>query len=316
MPVWPVLPASRGPAVEVVEVGPRDGLQNEPDLLPVTAKVELIRRLAAAGARRIEAVSFVNPQRVPQMADAEAVLAEVRDLPGVSLSGLVLNERGFDRAAGTGALREITFAVVTTETFNRRNQGVPVEETLWQWARIARRAAEAGLHRNLIVAAAFGCPFEGEVPVARVVEVARRACEAGADELALADTIGVATPRDVEERFAAVAAALPGVPLRAHFHNTRNTGYANADTALRSGVRALDSSLGGIGGCPFAPNATGNIATEDLAYMLARMGVDTGLSLPRLAEAARWLEGVLRRPVPGQVSRVPFFPSEAERAAA
>ena len=306
---------ARPTAVEIVEVGPRDGLQNDPALLPTAVKVALIRRLAAAGVRRIEATSFVNPKRVPRMADAEALLAELRDLPGLSLSGLVLNERGFDRALATGALKEITVAVVASETFSQRNQGATTAETLTAWGAIAKRASAAGMLRAVTVAAAFGCPFEGEVPVARVVEIARRAADLGLEELSLADTIGVATPWDVEERFAAVAAALPGVKLRAHFHNTRNTGYANADAALRTGVRVLDASLAGLGGCPFAPEATGNIATEDLVYLLDRSGVASGIDHAMLKETTLWLEGEMGRRLPAQTAHVRPFPETGAVAA-
>ncbi|MDB5510643.1 MAG: 3-hydroxy-3-methylglutaryl-CoA lyase [Enterovirga sp.] len=306
---------ARPRSVDIVEVGPRDGLQNDRQLLPTPVKIALIRRLAAAGLTRIEATSFVHPKRVPQMADAEAVLAGLGDLPGVRLSGLVLNERGFDRALAAGVLHEITFAAVTSETFSQRNQGASVRENLETWRTISRRAGEAGLFRSITIAAAFGCPFEGEVPVARVVELARAAAEIGTDELSLADTIGVGTPRDVEDRFGAVAEALPGMPLRAHFHNTRNTGYANADAAIRSGVRALDSSLGGIGGCPFAPEATGNIGTEDLVYMLDRAGVRSGLSFDELRATTLWLEEQMSRRLPAQTAHVSPFPPPVAQAA-
>ena len=299
---------TRPERVEIVEVGPRDGLQNDKQLLPASAKIGLIRRLAAAGLARIEATSFVHPKRVPQMADAEEVLRGTGRIPGVSLSGLVLNERGFDRALATGVLDEVTFAAVASETFSRRNQGVGVRENLETWRAVSGRARAAGLFRSVTIATAFGCPFEGEVPVACVVELACALAEIGTDELSLADTIGVATPPDVEARFGAVAEALPGLRLRAHFHNTRNTGYANADAALRVGVAALDSSLGGIGGCPFAPEATGNIATEDLVYMLDRSRVGTGVSFEALRETTLWLEGEMDRRLPAQTAHVGLFP--------
>ena len=301
--------AARPRSVELVEVCPRDGLQNDPQRLPTAVKVELIRRLAASGLTRIEAVSFVHPGRVPAMADAEAVLADLGPLPDVRLSGLVLNERGFDRALATGRLHEITFAAVASESFSQRNQGASVADNLSAWRRIAPRARAAGLFRSVTIATAFGCPFEGEVSVAAVVDLARGLAEIGTEELSLADTIGVANPRDVEERFAAVAAAAPGLPLRAHFHNTRNTGYANADAALRSGVGVLDASLGGIGGCPFAPGATGNIATEDLVYMLDRSGVRSGAASAGLRETTLWLEGVMGRRLPAHAAHVNAFPA-------
>ena len=300
--------AIRPEAVEIVEVGPRDGLQNDRQLLPAAVKIAFIRRLASAGLARIEATSFVHPGRVPQMADAEEVLRGLGRLDGVSLSGLVLNARGFDRALATGVLDEVSFAAVASETFSQRNQGAGVEENLDTWRAISVRAREAGLLRSVTIATAFGCPFEGEVPVGRVVDLARAIAEIGTDELSLADTIGVATPPDVEARFGAVAEAVPGMRLRAHFHNTRNTGYANADAALRAGVTALDSSLGGIGGCPFAPEATGNIATEDLVYMLDRSRVRTGVSFETLRETTLWLEGEMSRRLPAQTAHVSLFP--------
>jgi len=279
--------------------------------LRTETKVALIRRLAATGLRRIEVTSFVHPKRVPQMADAEAVVAGLSDLPGVSLSALALNERGVDRALG-GGLHEITFVIVASETFSERNQGTSVADTLAAWRRLSPRIAAAGLCRSVTIAAAFGCPFEGEVPLARVLDLARETAEIGTDELSLADTIGVGTPAEVEERFGRLSNALPGLKLRAHFHNTRNTGLANADAALRSGVAALDSSLGGLGGCPFAPGATGNIATEDLAYMLDRSGVGHDGAFPALLDATRWLEHEMGdRRLPGQTAHVDIFPGLA-----
>jgi hydroxymethylglutaryl-CoA lyase len=302
--------------VDIVEVGPRDGLQNDPQLLPMEVKVELIKRLAGAGLRRIEATSFVHPRRVPQMADAEDVVQKLGDLPGISLSGLVLNERGFDRALGTGALAEITFAAVASETFSQRNQGTTIAENLDTWRVISSRAKHAGLFRSVTIATAFGCPFEGEVPIARVVNLAEAIIEIGTDEISLADTIGVAGPADVELRFTRLGEVAPGLKLRAHLHNTRNTGYANADAALRSGVTVLDSSLGGIGGCPFAPEATGNIATEDLVYMLGRSGVQSGVSFERLRAATLWLEGEMNRRLPAQTAHVSLFPPSPASAPA
>ncbi|BCM83884.1 hydroxymethylglutaryl-CoA lyase [Methylobacterium indicum] len=300
--------AQRPTSVEIVEVGPRDGLQNDSRLLSTDAKVEMIRRLAEAGLRRIEAASFVNPKRVPQMADAEAVLARVVDLPGVSVSGLVLNARGFERAL-TAKLREISFVAVATDTMAARNQGTTARGLVETWSDLAVRAKDAGLFRSVTIAVAFGCPFEGEVALDRVIDIARAVAESGVDEISLADTIGVATPRMVEERFAALARAVPGVPMRAHFHNTRNTGYANADAALRSGVTVLDASLGGLGGCPFAPGATGNIATEDLVSMLERDRVASGISLEALRDATRWLEGEMGRRLPGHAAHVTPWPA-------
>jgi hydroxymethylglutaryl-CoA lyase len=300
-------------AVEIVEVGPRDGLQNEPEVVSTASKVEFIGRAVAAGLRRIEVASFVNPKRVPQMADAEAVLAALPRRADVSYVGLVLNRRGFERALAAGC-SEIGMAVVASNTFNARNQGVSTDESIAAWLDIATRARAAGLRAQVTVSTAFGCPFEGEVPVARVVEIARRVAEAAPFELALADTIGVGVPSQVTELVGRVREALPGLPLRCHFHNTRNTGLANAYAAVAAGVAVLDASIGGIGGCPFAPAATGNIPTEDLVYMLTRMGIRTGVDLEALIATGRWLEGQLGRTVPGALVKAGSFPKA--RAAA
>ncbi|HUY45894.1 MAG TPA: hydroxymethylglutaryl-CoA lyase [Streptosporangiaceae bacterium] len=292
--------------VDVVEVGPRDGLQNEDVVLDSSAKVAYIEALIAAGLRRIEAVSFVHPGRVPQMADAEAVMAAVPRPPGVRYGGLVVNRRGLDRALAAG-VDEVNVIVVATETFCQRNQGTTIEEAISSFAGIAGAAKAAGLAVTLTVGAAFGCPFEGEVPPARVVGIVRRCVGAGADEVALADTIGVGVPRDVRVLTEAVREVTP-IPLRFHFHNTRNTGYANALTAVEVGAAALDASSGGIGGCPFAPAATGNIATEDLAYALRRTGVQTGIALNRVLAAADYVGERLGHPGPALLSRAGDFP--------
>jgi hydroxymethylglutaryl-CoA lyase len=293
--------------VELIEVGPRDGLQNEPQTLPVAIKRELIQRLVGAGMRRLEVASFVNPKRVPQMADAEELLASLPRTPGVCFVGLVLNRKGFDRALAAGC-DEIGMAVVASDTFNRRNQGVSTNESIDAWLDIARAARTAGIRAQVTVSAAFGCPFEGEVPVDRVVEIAKRVAEAEPYEICIADTIGVGVPAQVTMILGRVRAAVPGVRLRCHFHNTRNTGLANAYAALEAGVRSFDASVGGIGGCPFAPAATGNIPTEDLVYLLDRSGYETGVSLDALIETARWLATQLGRPVPGMLSRAGRFP--------
>lgn len=295
--------------MQVVEVAPRDGLQAEDVLFSTDAKVELINRAVGAGITRIEVCSFVHPERVPQMADAEAVLAALPAVDGVTYVGLVLNDRGFDRALASG-LSEINCVVVATDTFSDKNQGMSTSDALASFERIGKRAHEAGIRPTVTIAASFGCPYEGEVPVQRVVDVVKRAVEAGAAEVALADSIGVAAPTDVTERIAAVRPLLgDSVALRAHFHNTRNTGIANAYAAAVAGVDALDSSLGGIGGCPFAPNATGNIPTEDLAYMLERMGVSTGLDLNALIATVPWIEQQLGKSVPGQLAKAGTFPA-------
>lgn len=300
-------PSAVTPSVELVEVGPRDGLQNERAVLPTEAKVAFIRQAIAAGIRRIEATSFVNPKRVPQMADAEDVMAAVPRLREVSYIGLVLNRRGFERAA-TAGVDQVNVVVVATDAFSQRNQGMTTEEGLRVWAEIAGLAHRSGVQPTLTIAAAFGCPFEGEVTSTRVGDLVRRAGDAGPAEVALADTIGVGVPTQVVELVETVREAFPGVPLRCHFHNTRNTGYANAITAVQAGVSALDVSMGGIGGCPFAPTATGNIATEDLVYVLERMGVETGVKLETVAAAGAWVGEQLGIQVPALLGRAGPFP--------
>ena len=296
-------------SVQVVEVGPRDGLQNEPVTLDAATRARYVEALVAAGHRRIEAVSFVNPKRVPQMADAEAVMASVPRREGLSYAGLVLNRRGLDRAVDAG-VDEVDVVVVATDTFSRRNQGVSVDEGVAAAVEVVEAAAAAGLRTTVTIGAAFGCPFEGEVPVERVVDVARRCSVDALDELALADTIGVAVPVDVSRRFAAVG-AVTGAALRVHLHNTRNAGYANAVAAVDAGVRALDASSGGIGGCPFAPAATGNIATEDLVYLLSRSGIETGLELEPLIDVAGLIGDLLGAQPPSLLPRAGGFPDPA-----
>lgn len=282
--------------VEIVEVGPRDGLQNEKVLLPTEVKVDYITRALDAGIRRLEAVAFVHPGRVPQMADAEAVMAAVPRRPGVTYIGLVLNRRGLDRALAAG-VDEVNMVVVASDEFSRRNQGTTTAEALDVWHEVAA----AGIPASLTIAAAFGCPFTGAVPVDRVLGIAASALESGPREIAIADTIGVGVPTQVRTLAAELGAL--GVPLRAHFHNTRNTGYANAVAALEAGITTLDASIGGIGGCPFAPRATGNIATEDLTYLLHGMGVGTGLDLPALAGAGTWIASRLGIQAPAMLGR-------------
>ncbi|HPF26026.1 MAG TPA: hydroxymethylglutaryl-CoA lyase [Steroidobacteraceae bacterium] len=301
-------------SVEIVEVGPRDGLQSEPGVMPTATKVQFINRLIGAGIRRLEVTSFVHPKKVPQMADAEDVLAQIEKRPDVYYVGLVLNRRGFDRARAAGC-NEIGMAVVASDTFNRRNQGVGTEESIAAWLEIAAAAHAAGIRPQVTVSAAFGCPFEGEVPVAKVVEIAKRVAAGRPHEIALADTIGVGVPGQVSEIVARVREALPGMRIRCHFHNTRNTGIANAYAAIAAGVDSLDASTGGIGGCPFAPAATGNIPTEDLVYMLHRMNISTGIDLDALIATGEWLQGVLGRPVPSMLVKAGTFPRPAQQAA-
>ena len=289
--------------IQIVEVGPRDGLQNESVVFDTDTKVEFINRCLAAGTQRIEVASFVNPKRVPQMADAEAVLERLSP-DRASYIGLVLNERGFDRALAT-QVSEVNLVVMVTDTFSQKNQGMSTAEAIAAVQAIAPRARAAGLPVSVTLSASFGCPYEGEVDVARLVDVATQVAQ-GIDELAIADTIGVAVPADVHRRIAAVREATD-VPLRVHVHNTRNTGYASALAAADAGVTVLDASLGGIGGCPFAPRATGNIATEDLVFALERSGYDTGLDLDALCRASEWLGEQLGRPTPGLVSKAGAF---------
>lgn len=293
--------------IELVEVGPRDGLQSEPEVVSTQTKLELIRRLVEAGLRRIEVASFVHPKRVPQMADAEAVLAGLPRTANVQYVGLVLNRKGFDRALAAGCT-EIGMVTAATDTFSQRNQGASVDETIRAWEEIAPLAQAAGIRAQVTISVVFGCPFEGEVSIARVVEIATRLARSNPLEIALADTIGVAVPAQVTSVLHAVQAAVPHVPLRCHFHNTRNTAVANAYAAVAAGVRTLDSSVGGVGGCPFAPNATGNVATEDLVYMLARSGYETGIDLDRLIDTALWLEKQRVKPVPSMLSKAGPFP--------
>ena len=296
--------------IELVEVGPRDGLQSEPEIVSTQIKLELIQRLVDAGLRRIEVASFVHPKRVPQMADAEAVMAGLPRKPGVQYVGLVLNRKGFDRALAAGCT-EIGMVTAATNSFAQRNQGASVEETIRAWEEIAPLAHAAGIRAQVTVSVAFGCPFEGEVAPSRVIEIVRRLAQSNPFEIAVADTIGVAVPEQVTRVLSEVSSAVPHIPLRCHFHNTRNTAVANAQAAVSAGVRTLDASVGGVGGCPFAPNATGNVATEDLLYMLSRSGYDTGVDLERLIATARWLESQRLKPVPSMLSKAGPFPRAA-----
>jgi isopropylmalate/homocitrate/citramalate synthase len=288
----------------ICDVGPRDGLQNEKEHLDPETRAELVNRLAAAGLPRIEAVSFVNPARVPQMAGAEEVVAAVERREGVVYAGLVLNERGYDRLIATG-LDEVHFAFASTETLNRRNQNASPEESLEVAARIIERAHADGVRATVTIGTSFGCPFEGAVPPARVLGYAERLAAGGADEIVFADTVGVGVPHQVKELVSEAVGLGPA--LGVHLHNTRNTGYANAYAAVEAGASVLDASVGGIGGCPFAPRATGNICTEDLVYMLHGEGLATGIDLDELIGVADWLEGRLGRQLPGQVYRAGTF---------
>ena len=302
---------TRSRRIEIVEVGPRDGLQNEPGVMPVATKREFIERIVGAGLKRIEVASFVNPRRVPQMADAEELLKSLPRHEGVRYIGLVLNRRGFERALAAGC-DEIGMAVVATDTFNLRNQGATTAESVAAWLDIARAAKSAGLRAQVTISAAFGCPFEGEVAPDKVIALAKELAAGEPVEIAIADSIGAGVPAQVTELLQRLKEALPGMPLRCHFHNTRNTGIANAYAAVEAGASTLDASIGGIGGCPFAPAATGNIPTEDLLYMLGRMGVETGVDLARTIETARWLESQTGRLVPGLLVKAGMFPATKE----
>jgi len=291
--------------VLIVDVGPRDGLQNEPDVLAPEIRAELVGKLVGAGMRAVEVASFVDPRRVPQMVGAEELVAALDRVDGVRYAGLALNERGYDRLVESG-LDEVRFAFGTTESFNRRNQNASVQESLETAIRIVERARADAIRSAVTVSVAFGCPFEGAVDESRVIELATEIAAAGPDTLLLADTIGVAVPAQVS-RLVSRASEL-GVPVGGHFHNTRNTGYANALAALAAGATVLDASVGGLGGCPFAPRATGNIATEDLVYLLQGEGIETGVDLESLIGVSAWLEDVLGRELEGQVYRAGRFP--------
>ena len=295
-------------SITVMEVSPRDGLQNESVMLSTEDKLELIDRSLASGAKRIEVTSFVHPKVVPQMADAEAVCLGLPQRGDVTYTGLVLNRRGYERLLATERLNEAGIVIPASDTFGTRNQGMSVADGLNMATDILRDARARGFRAQVTIAVAFGCPFEGDVDPAAVLEIARKLADSGPVEIGLADTIGVGVPAQVRDLFGALKDEFGDeIPLRAHFHDTRNTGIANADAAVMAGVATLDASIGGIGGCPFAPNATGNVATEDLVYMLSRSGVDHGLDLDVLIDGAEWLSGVLGKPVPSSLLRAGDF---------
>nr|WP_296601417.1 hydroxymethylglutaryl-CoA lyase [Nocardioides sp.] len=293
--------------MRVREVGPRDGLQNEPDVLAPTVRAELVDRLSGTGVGRVEAVSFVHPERVPTMAGAEEVLAAVERRPDVEYSALVLNDRGMDRALST-PLDLVNLAFPVTDEFCRRNQNTTVAAAADSATALVARGHAAGRRVSVTLAAAFGCPFEGVVDPGLVVDLVGAMGAAGADEVVLADTIGVGVPAQVHRLLPAARAAAPCTPLGLHLHNTRNTGYANAYAALEHGIESLDSSVAGMGGCPFAPRATGNIATEDLVYLLDKEGVETGVDLDAVIAVAEWLADMLARQLPGLLHRAGPFP--------
>ena len=299
--------------ITIVEVGPRDGLQNEKAILEPAVRAELVQKLEAAGARRIEAVSFVHPKYVPQMACAEEVMAALPHTTGRSRIGLVLNGKGYDRALGT-AVDEVNVAMSATDGFGLKNQGLSVDQQVQMLADIiagrANAAGQPGATPSLsaTLSCVWGCPFDGEVSAEQVADLVGRIAELGVSEIALADTIGAGDPWAVTRKVEAARKAAPDAVLRLHFHDTRNTGLANAYAGIEAGVSVLDASVGGIGGCPFAPGATGNIATEDLVYMLERAGYSTGYDLDALINTARWIGEKIGRPAPSALSRAGGWP--------
>ena len=290
--------------LEIVDVGPRDGLQNEDETLSPQTRAELCDRLAAAGVSRVEAASFVNPKKVPQMAGAEEVVSGVQRRPDTIYAGLVLNEKGYERAVEAG-VDEVRYAFPVTETFAERNQNTTVADATELAERLTERARLDGVRVSITLSAAFGCPFEGRVEPKVVLDIAERVGAAKPDEIVLADTIGVGVPKGVHELVGGVLNY--GVTVGCHFHDTRNTGIANAAAAVEAGSTVLDASVGGTGGCPFAPKATGNIATEDLVYLLHGMGCETGIDLDSLIECAQWLSEKLGKELPGQVHKAGNF---------
>jgi len=299
-------------SIEMVEVAPRDGLQNEKTMISTADKITLVERAIAAGARRIEVTSFVNPKAVPQMADAEAVCAGLPRRADVTYIGLVMNARGAARAIETGRIDQLGAVSVATDTFAKANQGQTSDGSVAAASEIIAMARQAGKTGQVTIAAAFGCPFEGEVAQDRVVAMAVALAQAAPVEIGLADTIGVANPAHVATLVTKVRAAVPAIPVRVHFHNTRGTGLANVWAAIGAGAVTVDAAIGGLGGCPFAPGAAGNVSTEDVVYMLERAGVRTGLDLAALVEANHWLGTVMDRTLPGMVAKAPPFPRPAQ----
>jgi hydroxymethylglutaryl-CoA lyase len=296
-------------AIELVEVGPRDGLQNEPDIISTEVKLAMIDRMLDYGARRLEVASFVHPGRVPQMADAEAVIAGLPDKPDTTFIGLVLNKRGVLRALATRedgkrGIDQVGCVLVASDTFGQKNQGQTIEQGIAENRDMLRFAKAEGMRAQITISAAFGCPFEGEVRPETVLAIAEEMAAEEPEEIALADTIGIGVPQQVEDLFGRLGELLGGkIPMRAHFHDTRGTGIANAWAAYQTGVRTFDASLGGLGGCPFAPKATGNIATEDLINMMTRSGIDTGIDLEAAIATNHWFAERLGRELPSLVAR-------------
>lgn len=297
--------------IEIVEVGPRDGLQNESVLVSTNNKLAFVKRAIEAGARRIEVTSFVNPKRVPQMADAEEVCDLLPQRVDVTYIGLVMNQRGAERAIATGRINQLGAVAVSTDTFAMANQGQSRNGSIEAAKAIIAFARAEGRTAQCTIAGSFGCPFEGEVAEERVVAMALALAEAGPVEVALADTIGVANPAHVARLVQRVRETISPLPVRVHFHNTRNTGLANVWAAIAAGAEIVDTSLGGLGGCPFAPGAAGNVPSEDVVYMLERAKIETGIDLNRLIEASHWLSTIIGRKLPGMVAQAPPFPKAA-----
>jgi len=299
--------------VDIVEVGARDGLQNEKILFSTEQKGALINKAIDAGIKRLEVASFVHPKLVPQMADAEAVVSNLPDIKDIEYIGLVLNKRGYMRALATRdgnkrGVDEVGCVTTASNTFGEKNQGQSRAESIEEAKAIVKLAQRAGVGAQVTISTAFGCPFEGEIAQQTVIDMAKSLAEANPREIAIADTIGVAVPNKVYDIFSSLREHIPHIPLRAHFHNTRNTGIANAWAAYQAGATVLDSSAAGLGGCPFAPRATGNIGTEDLIYLLDRSGVHTGIDLGKMIKLAQWIESILGRPAPSMVSQAGGFP--------
>jgi len=297
--------------VSICEVGPRDGLQSEPELLSTEVKKEFITRSVSAGIKNIEVTSFVHPKKVPQMADAEELVASLPEHDDVSYIGLIMNQRGFQRAKDCG-IKEVGMVIVSTDTYNMKNQGVVTQQSIDNWLEISAEAKASGIRTNVLIACSFGCPYEGEVDPEHIALIAEKVLEGSPDIIGLADSVGVAVPNQIKKTFSLVKELAPNLPLRTHLHNTRNTGLANAAAAIDAGVTIIDSSTGGIGGCPFAPKATGNIPTDDLLYMLNRSGVETGVDLNQVVDNSEWLETKLGRAVPAMVPKAGIFPENAE----
>ena len=298
-------------SIEFVEVGPRDGLQNETGMVATADKLLLIEKAIEAGVRRLEVASFANPKRVPQMADAEEVCAGLPLRDDVTYIGLVMNGRGAERAIATQRIDQLGLVVVSTDEFAMANQGQTSDGSVQMAQDIIKKARAVDLTAQATIAASFGCPFEGEVAEARVIEIAKRLSDAWPVEVSLADTIGVANPAHVARLVTGVREAIAPIPVRVHFHNTRGTGVANVWAAVEAGASVVDASIGGLGGCPFAPGAAGNVASEDVVYMLERAGISTGMDLEKLIATSGWLSGVMNKKLPGLVSRAPAFPKAA-----